>query len=307
MHIRIQHQAVNMMLGLGPAQLKILLILIQHADNMGVCFPSPRTMSDTLQYHVNTVYAALGELVEAGYVRYMRQNQFDQVTRKRLPDVYQVSPHVISLPDSCHDEALAMWGGTQQKSGMPPAESGGVLNKNRVYNQQQNQGHEQIPVPSTITNNNNHGLANAESATATPQSAAVVHNAQPAVQQKAPSVQTSTANTQQRGAPQTTTATVPRYYQNPSPVYEALEPSGESMSERLRDLGIPLPLARGLVTEYGVPACALAYDQTMAANAVSRSGFFRHILQKRLTDAQVLQAQQAKQDKYQEFMNVEAV
>jgi hypothetical protein len=258
-------------------------------------------------YERNTVYAILTELEATGLMRFIRRGQHDPVTRKPLPNVYQVSPAVISLSDTHYPEALTLW--AQADGGVLAKSEGGVLAKSDTNQQQeprtltndsiQYQNQQQQPVAPR--------LEKASASPQTPQSAAIVQSAQPAVQQKAPSVQSANDHTQQRGAPQTTNTSGPRYYQNPSPVYEALEPSGESMSERLRDLGIPLPLARGLVNEYGIGACSLAYDQTMAANAVSKSGFFRHILQKRLTDAQVLQAKQDnKQDKYAEFMNVEA-
>jgi hypothetical protein len=68
---------------IGPTthnQLKVLLALGYHANRKGVCWPSLTTLMAETKLSTNTVQDALKWLVEHGYIRRLKPNDYDQVS-----------------------------------------------------------------------------------------------------------------------------------------------------------------------------------------------------------------------------------
>jgi hypothetical protein len=76
----------------------------------------------------------------------------------------------------------------------------------------------------------------------------------------------------------------PRTYDDPEPEPLPFPDGGlEMVARSVNALGIPMPLARGFVNRYGVTPCQNAVLITRQEPRKNAGGFFRYILQRRLT------------------------
>jgi hypothetical protein len=79
-----------------------------------------------------------------------------------------------------------------------------------------------------------------------------------------------------------------RRYPQPNPITTPLEDTAEALATRLHEIGIPRPLGRAFIQEYGFFQTEQALVQVHAAarttTVTSPSGLFRHFLQKPIID-----------------------
>ncbi|QPC81037.1 helix-turn-helix domain-containing protein [Phototrophicus methaneseepsis] len=94
--------------GLSGNAYKVLDYLCILADERGVAWPKQDDISDGVALAENTVRERLDELVEAGYVRYLRKDSRDELTRRKEGNVYILNP---SLLLTTSEEGSQLWNG----------------------------------------------------------------------------------------------------------------------------------------------------------------------------------------------------
>lgn len=268
-HIRINLEANFVALRvLECSAYKVLLYLAGRADSVGRCWPSVETIAEGTSLHPQTVYKALNSIVACGYLVFLRQNAYDPILGKKLPNVYMVSPHFLELSPAALVEATNLWNG--------------AFTKISYINQQQNH----VPGINTRDQYQNQQQQGPESETA---------KSEP---QKQP------AQRQPRSAAKTTrSSAIVKKYTNPVSITEAL-PDGlsELLAERINGYGIPKPMARGFVFKYGyetVHKSCSYFEFVRAMQDIQQpGGFFRHILEHGAADESLPQQQQLLQRDY---------
>lgn len=274
---------------LTGAQYKILRYLVNRADPRGICYPGNESIAQGVNYDLRHIERLVPALVEAGLVAYLRRNEIDRFTGRRQFNVYQINPAYICIAEAYQAEAAAFWeeatGGTVR-----------LLSRTLTNNKNQyNQPTPKDPIPGTNNNNQQPRPAKATQPGHAPEKL------------EDPTAARETDQTQDAPQP-TTTRSVQRslpipgvppgvIFRNPGPVGETLpDRQHETLALRLRGLGIPMPMARGFVLEYGVKNCEDALLQTLAADKAiddgvrSLAGFFRSVLQSGLADRHTFKA-----------------
>lgn len=258
---------------------KVLRYLANRADNLGRCFPKQETIHEALGGTGDDrhVHRAINDLIQRGWIAYLRHNQYDSATGRKLPNVYQVNPEYICIAEQHQAEAAMMW--ARVGKSLSPSDSGVTLTNNN------NQHHESDTIkPAPGTNNNNqHTQEQGVSTAAKPKTLRA---------EKAEKPQRSTEPASQSEALPLlppSSAPPPNRLPNPASIGHALpDEAREKLAGRLREFGIPMPMARGFVVEYSVLLIEQAYTQTSAAlssgSITKPGGFFRTILQSNLVD-----------------------
>jgi len=266
-HIRVKITANFTALQQLPCSAyKILLCLASHADSLGRCFPSNPTIQKECDLSKKTVYEGVGQLIEEGYVKYLRKWFIDQITGLQMPAVYQVSPFFLDLADSCLEPALLLWA-TNSSKNCTINQQQELSSKTNAINQHQE--------PTTTTNNS--GL-----------------------EQKEPTAKSEKQKGQQKQQPERPQRSVSnkgsglvKKYTNPLSIIEALpDELSERLALRVQTYKIPLPMARGFVFKYGYTDVdkALNYVEfcSKMQTITSLSGFFRMALESKVYDDQVI-------------------
>lgn len=290
-HIRVYIEANWNALGcLPPIAYKVLISLCQRADMLGRCFPSAERIADDCGCHVDSVWTSLKTLEDGRYIGYLRRNEQDPVTGRWMPNVYMVNPHFICIALEVQDSAMQLWSSVYTNHPMPLSEKLGT-------NQQQE------PAPETNTNkpkketnnNNQHSLENVGAGDDSQNQKAPDSKKQKAKSEKPKSQDDSDDSQNQQGeAPQRSkkrgsSAENPNY-RNPDPIAAPIPDDVlERLANRVNQLGVPIPLARGFVMAYGGEICESALLQVAAAKSKGQEiknegGFFRHLLQNNLID-----------------------
>lgn len=288
-HIRIIISANwNALNTLKCSTYKVLIALSGRADHVGRCFPTAERIAEDTSLHVQTVFQCLDELEMCQYIGYLRKNEYDPVTGRKMPNVYVVSPYFLCIAEDYQLEALALWKAALDSREMPVS-----IESFSYYNQQQE--------PASKNQHQGTNTSNQQQQPPGPEKTANDETAaQPVEKQKNRKPQkrgdeTDTSN-QQSVAPQQSekhgsSAKITERYNNPDPIPAPL-PDGlqESLANDVNKLAIPIPMARGFVVGYGYQAVKAAYEQTLIADndgviRTTKAGFFRAILQRGYTDA----------------------
>jgi hypothetical protein len=307
-HIRVYIEANWNALGcLPPVAYKVLISLCQRADGLGRCFPSAERIAEDCGCHVDSVWASLKTLEEGRYIGYLRRNEYDVVTGRKLPNVYLVNPHFICIALEWQEEALKLWSAIYSNHPMPLSDFSGI-------NQQQ----EPAPETNTIesesrTNNNNQHFRESGEAGQPPQSKKSAGEKskkaeKPKANRQNDSDSEPAAQNQQGEAPQRSKKRGGSAgYRNPDPIAAPIpDDLLERLANRVNSLGVPIPLARGFVMAYGGEMVEAALLQLAAAKRKGQEiandgGFFRHLLQNNLIDSslpEALQKTMSADDKY---------
>jgi hypothetical protein len=257
---------------------------------LGRCFPSAERIADDCGCHVDSVWSSLKTLEDGRYIGYLRRNEQDPITGRWMPNVYMVNPHFICIALEVQDSAMQLWSSVYTNHPMPLSEKLGT-------NQQQ----ELSPRKSTIepkkeTNNNNQHSLESVGAGETPQTKKPSGKKEQKAKSEPPKSQddSETPENQQSEASQRSkkrgsSAENPNY-RNPDPIVAPIpDDILERLANRVNQLGVPIPLARGFVVAYGGEICEAALLQLQATKSKGQEiknegGFFRHLLQNNLID-----------------------
>lgn len=283
-HIRVYIEANwHALKCLPPVAYKVLICLCQRADALGRCFPSAEKIAEDCGCHVDSVWAALSTLEQNRFIGYLRRNEQDIVTGRWLPNVYMVSPHFICIALEQQEEALRLWQAVK-----PLSEISGT-------NQQQEPTPRTNLIESTTeTNNNNQRTFEKGGAGEPPENAeSRIQKSKKAQKQKAKDQDDSESPEQQGVAPQRSKkrGSSAAAYRNPDAIVAPMpDVMLEQLANRVNQLGIPIPLARGFVVGYGAGLVETALLQVAAAKSrgqeiENEGGFFRHLLQNNLVDS----------------------
>lgn len=80
------------------------------------------------------------------------------------------------------------------------------------------------------------------------------------------------------------------HYENPTAVSGELDGPRESLAKRIQKFGIPIPMARGFIQDYGFDLAEAAAINVESQDADNPAGLFRYLLQLRYADRSVPQA-----------------
>lgn len=268
---------------LSGCQYKVLQYLVNRADSRGICFPSTETIAQATGFNLRHVYRALQFLNDCDVMRYVRRDEYDIVTHRKLPNAYQINPEYICLAVEFVAEARAVWDTLTEKCGNRSTGLWSHINQQPTpVSQFQNQ-HQVSSTSRTNTNNQHAPKVNG-------QASHYANHPGGNEKDKNPAGETGqhTATSHQREAHDEPQGSAPRpKYANPDPIAANLPNTYyEQLASECRQIGISMPLARGFVVTYGYDRCktALAAVQEMGQKAVNPAGLFRSIVQNGLAD-----------------------
>lgn len=274
---------------LSGCQYKVLRALVNRADKFGICFPGVPYLSAATGYNERHVNRALDALEAYNVLRYHRRGEWDDLTKRQLPNVMQLHPDYIHLAPQFEAEARELWDALIKRCGN---DSVGLWS--HTITNVSNQAPEPTPVDQrqlTSTNNQRHrATSNGKG-----QGAAADYANQPTGGKKAksknpnPEADQREAQTNQRNAHEQKSSVPPErpQYANPESINSNLpDAAHEGLAAQIKAFGIAMPLARGFVAEYGYKRAKLAYDQVakMGQKAREPAAVFRSICQVRLAD-----------------------
>jgi len=269
---------------------KVLICLVQRADMLGRSFPSAEKIADDVGCHIDTIWKALKCLEDSRYIGYLRRNEQDTVTGRWLPNVYMVNPHFMCIALEQEDLALRLWTAVYSNHPLP------LLLKLGTNQQQQPAPETNTIKPIKETNNNNQHFSEDVGAGEKSQSQkSPVEKSEKPKSRKAKSQNDSdTGENQQGEAPQRSKKRgSSAAYKNPDPIIAPIPDDVlERLANRVNQLGVPIPLARGFVVGYGGVMVEAALLQIAAAKRAGQEiqnagGFFRHLLQNNLVDSSI--------------------
>lgn len=267
-HVRVNIEANFAALqALHCSAYKVLMYLANRADSIGRCFPARDTIADECNLHWQTVDKALESLESQGYMVYLRQNAYDPILGKKLPNVYMVSPLFLELSESAKESAINLWND---------------FSKISYINQQQNH------VPKNNTSNQHQKQQQQPLKAVTPDAPAqpkIVDSKKTKTAKSEPQKTASAATTTQRSENKSRSSAIVKKFTNPLSITEPL-PDGlsELLAERVNSYGIPKPMARGFVHKYGYEHVAKSctyfeFVRHTQQDIKSPAGFFRSILE----------------------------
>jgi hypothetical protein len=275
------------LLVLSGCQYKALQYLLNRADARGICYPSAERIASAIGFSVRNVWRALEVLNDADVMRYVRRDEWDNVTKRKLPNAYQINPDYISLAVDFVAEARLLWETLIDKCGNRSSGLWCHINQQPTPVDQSQDPTPVIQFPVSNTNNQR-----------SPKTAARSHDASGDYTNPGEGNEKSqngngnddTETNTQRSARRSKSSVPPAgrsQYANPEPIATNLpEKHHELLALEIRQLGISMPLARGFVATYGADRSktALAAVRDMGRNAKNPPGLFRSIIQNSLAD-----------------------
>lgn len=290
-YVQLNVDVLRLATCLNGTALAVLMYLSSRADNMGICFPSAKTIVAEIHRKETGVYEALTWLEENNWIAYLRKNEKDRLTGKPMPNIYMINPLLMGIRSNDLEKAKNQYLAVGGRCELPTVQEGSEREGNSAYrrtNQQQNQ----LQEPTTITNYSNQQQQPAQS----PQKAQGQRQKARALtsdlaNEELPTSTTAQAQEHGRAAAEPRSkrlidisGTQPRFI-DPVLVYEPLDDAKETVVKQLGGIKIAIPLARGFIVEYGVNAVQQALQITLGAENITRhGGFFRKILQSKLTE-----------------------
>lgn len=281
---------------LSGSQYKVLHYLINRADSRGVCYPGHDRIASETGFTRPTVQNAMAILNRRDLIRYIRRDGYDPVTKRQVPNVYQINPTYICLDPNFVAESRALWTSLTNQCRNDSVQS--PLGRNQ---QPTSVNQYQYPTPVNQfqgTNTNNQRPSNTKliqppsNPLQTPEG-----EDRKAVQKKdaLADEQPRKNNNQRNAQPEKEQSSAAREkYHNPEPINSNLpDPTHEALAFAIRELGISMRLARGFVVTYGVRRCEVALESVreMGQDVKSPAGLFRSIVQNGLADAFALAQQ----------------
>jgi hypothetical protein len=291
LHVRVYNaQNLEAMRCLTKTAYMVLQYLVCRADSLGRCFPSAGRIAEDTGCHEDVVYRVLQTLEGEKYIGYIRRNQQDPATGRWLPNVYIVSPFFICLAEENQEKAVALWN-TIYPNFVPTFRH--FIGTNQ---QQEPESLNNASYPESVTNNNNQNFSESVGAGETPQTKKPSGKKEQKAKSEPPKNQDDSDDSQnqqseasQRSKKRGGSAENPNY-RNPDPIAAPIPDDVlERLANRVNQLGVPIPLARGFVMAYGGEICEAALLQLQATKSKGQEiknegGFFRHLLQNNLID-----------------------
>jgi hypothetical protein len=275
---------------LSGCQYKVLQYLVSRADHRGICYPSAETIGEGTGFSERNVYRAMEYLNDTDVIRYVRRDEYDIVTKRKMPNAYQVNPDYISLAPKFVPEARAMWDTLIERCGN---RSSGLwchinqqpiplTNTSRSSSRETNTNN-QFPLPQ------NEEKQEQNTNTPYPEGEDPISRAQRDGKAETHHDTGVTMSNQQRRAQSPSKSSVPpasEKYHNPEPINVNLpDQNHEILAFKIRGFGISMVQARGFVVTYGVERCQAAVTSIEATKGVkSPAGLFRSIVQNGLAD-----------------------
>lgn len=292
-HIRVYIQANwDALMHLPCAAYKVLMALVARGDNVGRSFPSAERIADDTGLHPSTVYSALNQLEQARYIGFLRRNEYDPVIGRKMPNVYQVTPHFMTIAVECQPEALEIWKSLYPSMPLPMPH---ILASDSINQQQEPAFKNQPKVTSTRKQQQQQTYSTEGETAKTDKPQTAKNNRENADGE-------STGVALQRSEKSKSSAIV-KNYTNPDSIAAPL-PDGlqECLAERVNGFGIPIMLARGLVSAHGYEAVHIACNQLDATRARQTidnpGGFLRYLLQNRILDDRLPELMKPKKRDY---------
>lgn len=274
---------------LSGCQYKVLQALVNRADERGICFPGDEYLAQATGYTRRSVQRSLAALAQALVIQYHRKDEWDNFTRRQLPNVMQINPDYISLAQEHELDARELWRALTEKCGNDSVRlwSRTITNTKQPIPEPAPGSSASKPTPKTTTP----GKAKGRAADYANQRAGAAPGGDEKAKDKNGSSETGqrAARNNQREAPASKSSVPPAAakYVNPTPINQNIpDVHHEQLAADLRNLGISMPLARGFVMEYGYDRAKAALDETllMGDRAEKPAAVFRTILQSRLAD-----------------------
>jgi len=279
---------------LSGCEYKVLNYIVNRADSRGVCFPTLETIANATGYNYRHVLRAMERLEVNAVIGYHRKNENDPITSRKLPNVYQVNPDYISLAVENVLESRRLWKMLIDRCAVS-MRLWSHINQQPTPVSQFHKTTPEISMPLNNTNNQRSALKDEnQTATAYPNDFQIPEG-QDAKTEKHKDGQEDNKQRNAHGNERTKSSAAREKYHNPSPIGTNLpDPLHESLAFEVRKLGIPMPLARGIVMEYGIERTNLALQSTaaMGSDAKNPAGLFRSIVQNGLTDEVAVARQQ---------------
>lgn len=267
---------------LSGCQYKVLRALVNRADPRGICFPGEEYLSGATGYNRRHVSRALEALESHFVIQYHRRNEWDNFTRRKLPNVMQINPDYISLAQEFEPEAREMWATLIQKCGN---DSMRLWSHNITNTNDQLQNQHQVPSSREATTTNQPAAKrNGRRAAPDEQPAGKTKGKNP---EGGPGQRAARNNQREAHPPESPVPPARQGFVNPKPIDVNIpDKFHEQLAADIRQLGISMSLARGFVLEYGYDRAKVALDETleMGSKADNPAGLFRTILQSRLAD-----------------------
>lgn len=121
--------------------LRVFLALLARSDEAGVCFPGIRDLMALTGLPQRAVEGGLACLEAMGWMQYLRRDERDAVTRKFLPNVYALHPHIVHCVSPVQNWQSLYFDHGQTR----------IISTTIKHNQKHNQQEQpQTPPPSTF-------------------------------------------------------------------------------------------------------------------------------------------------------------
>lgn len=114
------------MVHLDKPDFRVLLALLRHVDDYGICYPGVRRLADMVKHAESTVSDAIERLRVAGFVRII--SQYNAV-RRRYETSFMLSPGLCAIRPELQDSVLRLWENLEDRNEIfindvqPPPES----------------------------------------------------------------------------------------------------------------------------------------------------------------------------------------
>jgi hypothetical protein len=101
---------------LTPLESDVLDFLVSRADEYGLCFPGTKDIVVGVDSRAEDVQDAIISLAYKKYVYFVRKDEHDSITRRQLPNVYQISLDYIAINPDAYQKALEIYQDALQRT-----------------------------------------------------------------------------------------------------------------------------------------------------------------------------------------------
>lgn len=258
---------------------KTFIMLMSHANDLGVCFPGYRRLVELTLHDVQRVGDEMQQLLRLDVVRQVEPATQDRYGRW-TPALYQINPKLLRLREKSMDEAMALWNSVlilEQK--VPVQTLTSIVSIESEQNQNQNQQNQTESLNSSSSKPEIHPEKEVPNAG----QIAAWQFQREAPQREAQSDRASRP-TQKTDVPAATppAAVAPGKYRQVDPVRKQLRFAHEEDLAQLvyQKTLMTRALARGLIVTYGYQSVAAALESEFVRFAEKPAGALRHVLEK---------------------------
>lgn len=145
---------------LSESELRVYVALSTYVDPLATCWPGINELHEVTGVRHEDVMAALESLSERGLVVFLRRGEWDNLTRRMLPNIYALTPDLVYIRPELRGEVAARLENTRPQASL----SEGMIPKTPLI-PESNQKPEPAtePAPSNQRQNHHHQPAPASS------------------------------------------------------------------------------------------------------------------------------------------------